>query len=259
MRSIGSALIWTAVAFTILFWLPVLAVIRVFDRDPAHYYTGKWFRKLGKAITRVNPNWKVSIEGNTRFDDRKPYVMICNHLSHADIPVISNLGCEMKWVAKQELFKTPVTGWMMQMAGDIAVDRKSPARGAMVFKKSSEYLEKKCSVMFFPEGTRSRDGRMNRFAKGAFELAVRTNTDILPMVIDGTRECLPKNTWKFGKADQIKLKVLNSISTKGLTKEDVPELIDTVRSIMVKELAEMRGKPVEEVDGLIRSTKATKS
>lgn len=229
----------------------MLFIIKTFDRNPTRYTTGRWFRKLGKAITALNPAWKVKVEGHIEIDDSKPYVMVCNHLSNADIPVISNLSWEMKWVSKKELFSVPVTGWMMTWAKDISVDRKSKNKGAAVFKQSSFFLDNNVSVIYFPEGTRSKSGKLNKFARGAFEIAIRKKVDIIPLVIDGTQNCLPKNTWKFGKADAIRLKVLPPISTDGLKKDDVLDLTDSVRKVIRKELAEWRGVSEEEVDGLV--------
>lgn len=187
MEHVKSIFIWTALGLLILCWLPLLAIRRVFDTDPARYKTGRLFRKLGKAISRVNPNWKIRISGRTDIDDRRPYVMVCNHLSQADIPLISNLPWEMKWVAKKELFDIPIVGWMMKLASDISVDRRAPDRKEATFKMARHYLSHNCSVIFFPEGTRSLNGKLNAFTRGAFELAIREQIPVLPLVIDGTQ------------------------------------------------------------------------
>jgi 1-acyl-sn-glycerol-3-phosphate acyltransferase len=233
-----------------IIWLPVVSITYLFDRDPVKYRTGKVFRKLGNFIVAINPSWKVTITGNTDVDDRTPYVFICNHLSNADIPIISLLKWEMKWISKAELFKVPVTGWMMSMAKDIAVDRASKSRGTQTYRQAVFFIKKNCSVMYFPEGTRSRNGKLGRFAKGAFDLAVRNQVDILPLVIDGSQNCLPKNSWKFGHADKIILKVLEPIKTEGLSKEDVPELIETTRNLYLRELSGIRSLPEKEIDAL---------
>ena len=243
-----SVFIWLAIIVLIICWLPLLAIRRVFDTDPALYNTGRLFRKLGKAVSRVNPNWQITISGNTSVDDRNPYVVVCNHLSQADIPLISNLPWEMKWVAKEELFKVPISGWMMKLAGDIAVDRKAVMRKRKTLGRGSDYLSKNCSVMFFPEGTRSRTGKLNKFTTGAFELAIKNQVPILPLVIDGTQECLPKKSWKFGVAKDIRLKVLEPIDTSNLTSEDIDDLTSTVRSKILDQLSEWRDKPVSEID-----------
>ncbi len=253
MQSVTSVLIWLGVVLLILIWLPLLAVVRLFDRDPVRYRTGRLFRKLGHAISKVNPNWNVHIEGYEHIDDRTPYVVVSNHLSNADIPVISNLPWELKWVAKKELFRIPVVGWMMRLAGDIPVDRGASASKVGAFKKCRFYLDRKVSVMFFPEGTRSRSGKLNRFATGAFDLAIREKIPVLPLVLDGTQGCLPKDSWKFEPDVHVKLKVLDPIETAHLEREDSRELMETVRNSIAQQLAEWRGVSLDEVDAMRRS------
>jgi len=249
--TIKSLAIWLIIVILILIWLPMLTIVRFVDRDPARYRTGKLFRKLGKAISKINPNWQIKIMGHENIDDRRPYIMVCNHLSQADIPLISNLPWEMKWVAKKELFDTPIVGWMMKLAGDISVDREAKNRKVETFKQARYYLEKDCSVMFFPEGTRSRNGQLNAFTKGAFELAIQEQVPILPMVIDGTQNTLPKRSWKFGIAKQIKLKILDPISTEDLQNSDIRSLNEQTRSRILQQLLEWRGEPAEHVDNLL--------
>lgn len=253
-EAVKSVTIWIGIALLILFWLPMLAIRRLFDRDPAHYGTGRLFRMLGKAISRINPNWKITISGRTDIDDRKPYVMVCNHLSQADIPLISNLPWEMKWVAKKELFEIPVVGWMMKLAGDIEVDRAALNRKRATLRKAGYYLNNRCSVMFFPEGTRSRNGKLNRFSRGAFELAVREKVPVLPMVIDGTQNTLPATSWKFGMAKNIRLKILDPVSTEGMDRSDTRRLTEEVRARVLDQLAEWRNSTPEENDNLVRNS-----
>lgn len=247
LATLRSLWTWTAIIALIVVWLPLLAIRRLFDRDPAHYATGYWFRRLGAMMTHVNPMWRVEILGETIRDPRKPYVVVSNHQSHADIPIISRLPWEMKWVAKAELFKIPVAGWMMRLAGDIPVDRGNKRSRANVLIKAREYLQQKCSVMFFPEGTRSRDGRMLPFTDGAFRIAIKEQVPILPLVIEGTQNALPKNTWKFGKPSTIRLKVLNPIETIGLKATDTATLRDLVQTRIMEQIAEWRHVPLEAV------------
>ncbi|TYP95333.1 1-acyl-sn-glycerol-3-phosphate acyltransferase [Fodinibius salinus] len=249
-ESLKSLLIWCAIALLVLIWLPLMAVIRLFDRDPAHYYTGKFFRKLGKTISRINPNWQLSITGKVNIDDRRPYVVVCNHLSQADIPLISNLPWEMKWVAKKILFDTPVVGWMMKLAGDISVDRQATDRKERTLDKASYYLDRQCSVMFFPEGTRSRNGKLNAFTRGAFKLAIREDVPVLPLVIDGTQNTLPKRSWKFGIAKHIKLRVLPPVSVEKYEENQARSLSQEVRGQILNQLAEWRNQPADELDNL---------
>jgi 1-acyl-sn-glycerol-3-phosphate acyltransferase len=250
---IRSLITWFTTAILILAWLPLLAVSRLFDRDPVLYRTGFLFRKLGKALTKVNPAWRLHVSGETVSDPRHPYVVVSNHQSMADIPLISNLPWEMKWLGKMELFKLPVIGWMMSLSGDISVDRKNARSGAQAIIKAQRYLEQRCSVMIFPEGTRTLDGRVRQFTDGAFHLAIRAKVPVLPLVIEGSRDCIPKNSWRFGKPSEIFLKILPPIETASLGIEDVQALRDRVRAATMKQIAEWRSVPVSEVDGLAPS------
>lgn len=239
---------WSAVAALILLWLPLLALIRLFDRDPVHYRTGRWFRRLGVAMTRVNPAWRLALSGARIADPRNPYVVVANHQSMADIPLISHVPWEMKWVGKVELFRLPIIGWMMRLASDIPVDRADRRSGAKMLLRCLKVLEHKCSVMFFPEGTRSPDALLGKFNEGAFHIAIKAQVPVLPLVIEGSHGCLPKKSWKFGEPSTIRLKILEPVETRGMAVTDVERLRDTVRDMIAGQLAEWRGVSVGEVD-----------
>ncbi len=246
LRSIWA---WTAIAILIVVWLPFLALVRLFDRDPALYVTGYWFRRLGWAMTRVNPSWRITISGDYPEDPRHPYVVISNHQSLADIPVVSCLPWEMKWVGKTELFSIPIVGWMMRLAGDIQLDREQARSGARALLQARNYLRKRCSVIFFPEGTRSRDGRVLSFNPGAFHLAVREQVPILPIVVEGTGGALPKNDWRFGESSDIRVHILPAVETTGLKRADASRLTGEVRDQIIDKIAELRGVSPADVDG----------
>jgi 1-acyl-sn-glycerol-3-phosphate acyltransferase len=251
--TLRSLWIWGSAVLLILVWFPILGITRFFDRDPVHYRTGRMFRRLGLYITRANPLWSVDISGDPHIDTRNPYVIVSNHQSFADIPLIANLPWEMKWLTKIELFKLPIVGWMLRMAGDIPVDRKNKRAAASAFIKAARYLANKCSVIFFPEGTRSPDGMVHRFTDGAFHLAIKSQVPILPLAVEGSHDCLPKKSWKFGKPQHILLKVLAPVETVGLTAKDVPALRDRIRSAIVRQIAEWRNVDVAKVDALAES------
>lgn len=239
---------WAASSTLIVAWLPLLALIRLFDRDPARYRTGRWFRRLGAALTWINPSWRVHVSGTFPADPRHPYVVVCNHQSLADIPVISRLPWEMKWVAKTELFKIPFVGWMMNLAGDIQLDRSDARSGARALMQARQYLQQRCSVMFFPEGTRSPDGRVLPFTDGAFRLAIKERVPILPLVLDGTSDALPKHTWRFGPPRDIRLHVLPPIPTDGLKAADTERLRDDVRGRIIEQIAAWRSLSPTAID-----------
>ena len=250
VSTLRSLWVWFAVVTLILFWLPLLGIIRLFDRDPVRYRTGRWFRRLGVAMTRVNPAWRVYLSGEQITDPRRPYVVVSNHQSLADIPIISHLPWEMKWIGKKELFSLPFVGWMMQLAGDIAVDRSDRRSGARMLLQAHRYLERRCSVMFFPEGTRSPDGRVGRFNDGAFHLAIKAGVSVLPVVVEGSRGCLPKKSWRFGKPTDIFVRILSPVETSGLTTNDVATLRERVRGMIIRQIADWRSTDPAAVDAL---------
>ena len=247
MKAISSALTWVAIALLVLFALPVMAVVRLVDWARPHYATGRAFRIVGSLVTRVNPAWRVTRTGSLPADPRHPYVVVSNHQSNADIPLISRLPWEMKWVAKRALFSVPVLGWEMRLAADIPVDRGDPDSRARVLLRARDALARRCSVMFFAEGTRSRDGRLKRFQDGAFRLAIQTGVPILPLAIDGTKDALPAQGWQFSPA-AIRLHVFDPVPTTGLTDADVPALREHVRGLIRDRIAAWRETTPEAVD-----------
>jgi 1-acyl-sn-glycerol-3-phosphate acyltransferase len=257
LDKIKSAYIWTAVSLLFLIWYPFVGIIYLFDRDKAKYNTGRFFRYVGSAMTYVNPGWNITIEGEYPKNPRNPYIMVCNHLSNADIPIISRLPWDIKWIAKIELFKVPLIGRMMTWAGDIPVDRAKKGKREKTLFIAQDHLKNKASVMFFPEGTRSKSRRVIRFTDGAFILAIKNKVPILPMVIDGSSDCLPKDSWVFTGQSNVVLKLLPPVETAHLTKDDVGVLRDQVRNMIINQLAEWRQTTPEEVDDLIYSANNT--
>lgn len=256
MSIIASIWIWISSIVLIVLWFPLLAVIRLFDSDPAKYRTGRWFRRLGKLMTHLNPMWSIEVTGKFPENPRLPYVVVGNHQSLADIPVVSLLPWEMKWVAKIELFRLPFVGGMLKLAGDIPVDRTSRRSGAEVMIAAKQYLEKHCSVMFFPEGTRSRDGVVRTFSDGPFSLAIKCGVPVIPLAIDGTANALPKHRWRFTNPGQMRLKVLDPVSTAGLSKRDAADLRMRVQSMIEEQLLTWRSSRAVIAGNSIVSTAA---
>lgn len=246
--TLRSLFTWTGIVLIVITALPTMAVVRLFDRDPAHYRTGRLFRWFGGLVTYLNPAWHLHISGELPENPRRPFVVVSNHQSFGDIPVISRLPWEMKWIVKEELFQVPVFGWLMRMAGDIGVNRRDARSRAAVLPKARDYLKKRCSVMFFPEGTRSRDGRVLRFANGPFRLAVKAGVPVLPLAIEGTRGALPKGGWRFDTDCNIRLKVLAPVPTEDLDPDDADRLHDEVRRRIIEQVAEWRGVAPHLVD-----------
>lgn len=240
VRLLRSVWIWAATASLVVLWVPLLGAIRLFDVEPRRLRTGRWFRRLGRILAKINP-WRIHISGAENLHPNQVYVVVSNHQSLGDIPLIAHLKLDTKWLAKAELFRFPVLGWMLRMAGDVPIDRSDRRKGAKALLQCARYLRQGCSVVFFPEGTRSPDGQVLPFNEGPFQLAVREQVPILPLVVEGSGAALPRNSWLFGGTQDIHLRVLEPVLVGGWNIKQVPALRDAVRQKVMDELAKLRG------------------
>ena len=241
IRFLRSASIWAAITALVLLWVPLLGIVRLFDPNPLRLRTGRWFRMLGRAMARVTP-WRIRISGGENVDPHQVYVIVSNHQSFADIPVLSHLRLDTKWLGKAEVWRLPILNWMLRWAGDVPIDRSDRRVGAKAMLQCARYLRQRCSVVFFPEGTRSPDGRVLPFNEGPFHLAIREQVPILPLVVEGSGAALPRDSWLFGKVQDIHLRILDPIPVDGWNIKQVPALRDAVRQRIVDELDRLRKK-----------------
>lgn len=246
-QSVLSVWAWLVLGVVVIVWVPMVAIVRLVTApfDPGRYAAGLTFRKLAVAHQLLNPLWRFRTRGGDIADPRRPYIVVANHESFADILLISHLPWEMKWLAKEAFFHYPLVGWMMRMAGDIPVLRGERNSALAAMAACKDRLSKNVSVMIFPEGTRTGDGKLQRFKNGAFRLAIETGTPILPMALHGTRPALRKGDWRFGVADA-EVHVLEPIETTGMTMSDLFTLRNEVRSRIAAELVAMGAIPAGE-------------
>jgi len=233
-QTILSIWAWLVLVGCIVLWFPVLVVAGLltvpFDRG--RYIPGRIFRKIGPAMATLNPLWRFRYSGAMPADPRRPYVVVSNHESFADILLISHLPWEMKWLSKAELFRIPIMGWMMWLVGDIPVKRGFGPSALEAMERCRRALDRRVSVMIFPEGTRSKTSELLPFKDGAFRLAIEAGVPILPLAVSGTGTALRKHDWRFGRSDA-EVRVLEPVETSGLTLSDVPELKARVRRNIV--------------------------
>jgi 1-acyl-sn-glycerol-3-phosphate acyltransferase len=225
---------WLVLVACILLWLPLMLLVRLATlSDGGRYWVGYLFRQIGVATARLTPFWKFSYRGVMPADPRRPYVVVSNHESFADILLISHLPWEMKWLSKAELFRVPVMGWLMHLAGDVPVKRGFGPSAVEAIAKCREILARKVSVMIFPEGTRSPTRELLPFKDGAFRLAIDAGVPILPLALHGTSTALRKNDWRIGRSTAV-VEVLPPVETAGLTPADLPALKERVRVTIVE-------------------------
>ncbi len=175
---------------TMLLGLICIVVGFVFSQDAADILAVSWSR-LCCAIAPL----RVIIRGKKNYRHHNSYVVVANHQSMADIPIIHGfIGLKIKWVMKQELGKIPVFGPACHQLGCIFVNRANHGAAIKSIERAKEKLSQKSSVLFFAEGTRSRDGKVMPFKKGAFIFAMETGLPILPITVKNSFKILPPDS-----------------------------------------------------------------
>jgi len=240
-RTVLSVWCWFSFGLGVALWLPMMLIVRAVTApwDKGRYWTGFLFRKLTVVHQHLNPMWTFRVSGKMPANPRRPYIVVSNHESFVDILLISQLPFEMKWLSKAEMFKIPVAGWLMSLAGDIKVTRGEITSASDAMKECADRLEKKVSVMIFPEGTRSTTGQLGKFKNGAFRLAIDTGCPILPIAVSGCRNALRPKDWRIGRAIA-EVRVLDPIEVEGLTHKDMYALRDKVRDTIAAEIGVLR-------------------
>ena len=235
--------VWAYAEFgaVIASFLPIMAISSFRHRgDPTQRAPGQWMRRVGRVATRLSTIWKFDIEGERPPDiDTKGYVVVANHESQADPFLLCFLPWDMRWVAKESLFKQPLSGWAMRFGGDIPLRRGEGESVRACLQECVRALAGGISVMMFPEGTRSHGGELLPFKDGAFSLAIAAGVPILPIALAGTRAMRPKHSRWFGKAHAC-AKILAPIPTTGMTEADVGALREHTRTVIADALVELR-------------------
>jgi len=219
--------------FALVLWL----VTYLFDKRllAMHYFSCFW----GSMFIWSNPMWHVIISNRDRIKKGQSYVFVSNHQSMLDICVIYLLFKPFKWVSKAENFLLPVVGWNLRMNKYIKIERESCKSILKMIRDCEDDINKGNSIMMFPEGTRTLDGELKNFKTGAFMLAIKTKTPIIPIVIEGSRKVLPKKGLRLRPNRKIKLNVLEEIPVEKFEHLEGDELMKITREIMDKELQRM--------------------
>jgi 1-acyl-sn-glycerol-3-phosphate acyltransferase len=174
-------LVWTLVNFT-----GVLLVVPFSPRKASRWFGGNWGRGLMWAVPA-----RVRLSGEENIDPVASYILVANHLSLMDIPLLYGwLPLDIKWIMKKEVRKIPIIGIGTALLGHIFLDRGNRQAAIRELQQVKENLQPGTSILFFPEGTRSRDGQLKSFKMGAFHMARDLDLAILPMTIKGTEAIL---------------------------------------------------------------------
>ncbi|HKK28248.1 MAG TPA: lysophospholipid acyltransferase family protein [Gemmatimonadota bacterium] len=224
-----SALVWVLWGLLVIAWTPLVACLWLLTAwwDRRRLIAGRSFRMCAAAAIRVNPFWSVRFEGRLPEDRDRPYVVVCNHESLADVVLVGCLPWEMKWLSKRAILRIPFLGLMMRMVGDVAVRRRDTESRSLAYEKLRRWLERGVPIIIFPEGTRARTPELLPFRDGAFRLALETGTPILPLALSGTRQALAKGSLVFGRARAV-VRILDPIEVPRAP--DDPEELERLKS-----------------------------
>ena len=235
---IGLCYIGILFPLSFVLWLLVLP----FDRERVVIHWVLMYQSL--LLVRIVPIWNIESEGREKATKGTAFVIISNHQSILDILFVNYLRYKFKWVSKIENIKIPVLGWYLRMAGYIIINRGNEESKTEMLEKSYECLKRGISVMIFPEGTRSIDKQIGFFKRGAFQLALKADVPILPILIDGTGDILPKHGLVFGCGHNIRIKVLDPVLPQSFNSSNPDDLALKISSLMTMELQELRAQGI---------------
>jgi len=206
--------------------------------------TRSWSHKVcelwARSLIALSPQWRAEAFDLDRLPRDRPVILISNHQGMGDIMLVYQLRTQFRWIAKEILFKVPFLGWSMAHSGYIALRRgdKNSIRDCMT--RARWYLDRGVALLFFPEGTRSKDGTLLPFKAGAFKLAIESGCDLVPLGIAGAKDALPTNSWKYPRRRSwMRIKVGDPISPRGYTEADIDKLIEVSRTAIAQLKADL--------------------
>jgi len=214
-----------AIFLTLLFsLLTIIASMLINSSFAGSTFPVIWARLVGRLTPMA-----VTVNGSEHADPNRSFVVVCNHQSQFDILLVYGwLKLNLKWVMKKELRKIPGLGLGCEKAGHIFVDRTNARAARSAVMEALQRLGNGVGILFFVEGTRSNDGRLLPFKKGAYRLAVEQQLPILPVTVSGTRDIMPARSLRIfpGRGT---MTIHAPIETTGLGPGDVDQLIEQSR------------------------------
>jgi 1-acyl-sn-glycerol-3-phosphate acyltransferase len=224
---------WTILGTLIFGLLAILTSFFSKNGNSVHTVARIW----GRSILWVSGIRAVTIGYSSQMGHQS-LIYMSNHQSNYDIPVLySALPVQFRWLAKAELFKIPIFGRGMRGAGYISIDRSNRHSAFDSLAKAAASIRNGTSVMIFPEGTRSLDGRLLPYKKGGFVMAIDAGVPIVPVVIAGTHAIMPKGRLAI-RRQKVQVRVGAPIETAGFTRKRKNELIEKVRLSMLEMMPE---------------------
>lgn len=231
---------WTLCIAVCIILYPVALLIFIFtapfDKRKVilHRFSSFW----ATLFIWIQPLWKVTWEGKEHIKKNQAYVIVSNHQALLDILVIYSLFKHFKWVAKNSLLKVPLVGWNMALNGYIIIKRTDPKSQLIMMKHADRTLKSGSSIMMFPEGTRSSDGNVGRFKRGAFIMAEMADVPVIPIALHNMNQAVQKNSLWLKKSTDMKAKVFEPVHPKDF--KNTKEMSAAVKDIIANQLKEWR-------------------
>jgi 1-acyl-sn-glycerol-3-phosphate acyltransferase len=217
-----------------------LAIISAFlskSGNLPHLFARAWARSI-LWVSGVN----VSVKGVEHIETDRSYIFMANHQSNFDIPVL--LGClpvQFRWLAKAELFRIPLFGPAMRGCGYISIDRTNRKSAFRSLEQAAKTIREGTSVIIFPEGTRSSDGKIKTFKKGGFVLTLNAGVPIVPLVISGTWSVMPRSDLRI-RPGRVTLEILPPVDTSQYTRRNKELLMDRIRDLLCEHFEKLQGE-----------------
>ena len=228
---------WTVLATIVLGSITVLVSFFSRNGDGPHRVARLWARTI-LFVSGID----VTVRGLSNLGNSRSCVYMANHQSNFDIPVLLGfLPVQFRWLAKAELFKIPIMSRGMRGCGYISIDRSNRESAIESLDRAAETIKRGTSVLIFPEGTRSADGKIKSFKKGGFVLTIDAGVPIIPVVIHGTWSIMPKKQALI-RPRPVTLEILPEIDTTGYERDTKETLMDEVREVMCRNFENLSGE-----------------
>lgn len=222
-------------ATTLICGLVCLILVPFLPADRVARYSAVPWAKLCLLYSGV----RVDIYGRHNLQPGQSYVIVANHLSQFDIFVLYGyLGMDFRWVMKHELRKVPIIGICCEKLGHIFINRSDKQAAIASLNAAKARLNNGASVLFFPEGTRSRNGQLKPFKKGAFKMAQELQLPVLPVTLTGTFEILPAGTLRLQPGHQASLTLHAPLPVTGQDEAELERLIQLSHDAIAAPLAQ---------------------
>lgn len=196
---------------------------------------GRWW---SRGIVRAC-GIDLEVQGLERLTPGRSYVFISNHLSNFDIwCTLASMPFTVRFVAKHELLRIPIFGQALAVSEHIVIDRKRPEEAIARINAAAQRTAAGIGILFYAEGTRSRDGRVHEFKKGGVTLALRSGLPVVPMSVSGTRKFLPRGCAVIRPGGRVRIVIGEPIATAGLPLDAREALNEQVRQAVIANFVE---------------------